>query len=176
MKWTIISIFYFAASLSMAQNEPGSQFKPKNEWAVSITGYPFYKWFDSKDVVYVSLNGEYIHQNLKSAKTAFGLIGGATVWLGDDKFKPWSVFGIEVSEIHGRKNVFFEYGIGFSTDFDETFVTHPKIGGRINFGNHFLMKAYYIFYIRSDSHSILGYADQFVSISLGYRFNIGKKK
>jgi len=169
-----IIIVLLLSSLAFPQDEIGELDKRQHYFAASVSIPVYYKYYGQGGHILPSVSFEYIVYRNPINKTSYSLIYGKEIDYEDNWTR--NVIGFEITQIYGNKNIFLEIGGGAS--YNRNIDVHPRIGGRLNFGKHLIMKLAYTPRIRLDPDGTHIYCctDHFATIGFGYRFNLFQKK
>ncbi len=171
MKFFAITIVLFLPSLIFSQDE-GKKFD-SDEYAVSISAPLFYQHNlpDKNQLILIPF--EYILNRPNLSKTSISVLVGTSI---TEKIEfNWRYYiGAEISKIIpiGRHGLYAEIGSGVSND--GWWRINGRIGGRLELGNQFMLKAAYTPYMKTTiPYGYFSFYEftNFLSISAGYRFN-----
>jgi len=146
----------------------------ENPIAVYLDSPLFYRdWYNNSFSRIITANLEYLLKTSKSNRISFSL-GVGSEFSKEDYQNYDIVFFSEVSNLFGKRNHFFEVGLG-PCYASGSLMIKTRLGYRMHLGNRFMFRLGYTPYIWLRPHYNYEEQSEFVShsdlsVSLGYRF------
>jgi hypothetical protein len=167
-------LILFAISLLTTGQETNNT-NTENRFSVFVESPLFFKMWNNENANIGLINFEYLQKRTNSFSNSYSIGLVALIHYENEWYAPDApVINLQYNAVFGRKNNFFETGIGLTVP---VFLLNLRFGYRLNIGKRLLFKIAYTPTIYLEKHidteeysPYTGYNG--ISVSLGYRFGI----